>query len=95
MTLTQVTCFLYLFQMTSLERVVAFTELDNEAPWETEKRPPPDWPRKGMITFDQVNFAYGSDGPLVLKDLNVMFRPNEKVCLIKDKKIFLQFYCVY
>ncbi|XP_016893938.1 multidrug resistance-associated protein 4-like isoform X2 [Cynoglossus semilaevis] len=68
--------------MTSLERVVAFTELDNEAPWETEKRPPPDWPRKGMITFDQVNFAYGSDGPLVLKDLNVMFRPNEKVGIV-------------
>ncbi|KAM9328000.1 ATP-binding cassette sub-family C member 4 isoform 2-T2 [Pholidichthys leucotaenia] len=68
--------------MTSVERVVEYTELESEAPWETQKRPPPDWPRKGMITFDHVNFSYTEDGPVVLKNLKAMFRPKEKVGIV-------------
>uniref|UniRef100_A0A8C9WK74 Cystic fibrosis transmembrane conductance regulator n=1 Tax=Scleropages formosus TaxID=113540 RepID=A0A8C9WK74_SCLFO len=69
-------------QMTSVERVVEYTELESEAPWETEKKPPPDWPRHGNITFDQVNFAYNSDGPVVLKSMNAVFRSKEKVGIV-------------
>lgn len=65
--------------MTSVERVVEYTELESEAPWETEKRPPPDWPNRGLITFDRVNFSYSSDGPVILKNISPMFRPREKV----------------
>lgn len=64
--------------MTSVERVVEYTELENEAAWETQK-PPPEWPSHGLIIFDQVNFSYSSNGPLVLKDLTAIFRPKEKV----------------
>ena len=66
-------------QMTSVERVVEYTELESEAPWETQKRPPPGWPSKGLVTFDQVSFSYSADGPLVLQNLKAMFRPKEKV----------------
>lgn len=65
--------------MTSVERVVEYTKLESEAPWETQKRPPPDWPSKGLVTFDQVNFTYSADGPQVLHNLKAMFRPQEKV----------------
>uniref|UniRef100_A0AAX7TN60 Multidrug resistance-associated protein 4 n=1 Tax=Astatotilapia calliptera TaxID=8154 RepID=A0AAX7TN60_ASTCA len=65
--------------MTSVERVVEYTELKSEAPLETQKRPPPDWPSQGMITFDRVNFFYSKDGPPVLKDINATFQPKEKV----------------
>uniref|UniRef100_A0A8D3C694 Cystic fibrosis transmembrane conductance regulator n=1 Tax=Scophthalmus maximus TaxID=52904 RepID=A0A8D3C694_SCOMX len=68
--------------MTSVERAVEYTELESEAPWETQKRPPPDWPRKGLVTFDQVSFSYSKDGPMVLQDLKVMFRPKEKVGVV-------------
>ncbi|XP_053272848.1 ATP-binding cassette sub-family C member 4 [Pleuronectes platessa] len=68
--------------MTSVERAMEYTELESEAPWETEKRPPPDWPQKGLVTFDQVSFSYGGDGPKVLQDLKVMFRPKEKVGIV-------------
>uniref|UniRef100_A0A4W6DQQ2 Cystic fibrosis transmembrane conductance regulator n=1 Tax=Lates calcarifer TaxID=8187 RepID=A0A4W6DQQ2_LATCA len=68
--------------MTSVERVVEYTELENEAPWETQKRPPPDWPSKGLVTFDHINFSYSSNGPLVLQDLKAMFRPKEKVGIV-------------
>ncbi|XP_037617959.1 multidrug resistance-associated protein 4-like [Sebastes umbrosus] len=48
--------------MMSVERVVEYTELESEAHWETQKRPPPDWPSKGPVTFDRVSFSYGGDG---------------------------------
>lgn len=68
--------------MTTVERVVEYTELKSEAPWETEKRPPPDWPSKGLVTFDRVSFTYSDDGPTVLQNLKVMFRPKEKVGIV-------------
>ncbi|XP_072539978.1 ATP-binding cassette sub-family C member 4 isoform X1 [Salminus brasiliensis] len=68
--------------MTSVERVVEYTELENEAPWETQIRPPPEWPSQGLITFDCVNFAYSSDGPVVLQNMTTMFRPKEKVGIV-------------
>lgn len=68
-----------LLQMTSVERVVEYTELQSEAPWEMQQRPPPDWPNKGLVTFDRVSFSYSDDSPLVLQSLNATFRPKEKV----------------
>ncbi|XP_028427666.1 ATP-binding cassette sub-family C member 4 [Perca flavescens] len=68
--------------MTSVERVVEYTDLESEAPWETQKRPPPDWPSKGLVTFDQVSFSYSPEGPLVLQSLKAMFRPKEKVGIV-------------
>ena len=56
-----------------------YTELESEAPWETKKRPPPDWPSKGLVTFDRVSFSYSDDSPAVLHSLKAMFRPQEKV----------------
>ncbi|XP_051568184.1 ATP-binding cassette sub-family C member 4-like [Myxocyprinus asiaticus] len=68
--------------MTSVERVVEYTELESEAPWETQKRPPPDWPNQGLITFDRVNLSYSANGPVVLKNLTAMFRSREKVGIV-------------
>ncbi|KAM9830036.1 ATP-binding cassette sub-family C member 4 isoform 1-T1 [Syngnathus typhle] len=68
--------------MTSVERVVEYTELESEAPWETKKRPPPNWPSKGRVTFDGVNFSYSADGPKVLDNLKVTFQPKEKVGIV-------------
>ncbi|KAM6893505.1 ATP-binding cassette sub-family C member 4-like [Xenentodon cancila] len=68
--------------MTSVERVVEYAELESEAPWETKKHPPPDWPSQGMVTFNRVNFSYSSDGPLVLKDISATFQPSEKVGIV-------------
>ncbi|KAM9835950.1 ATP-binding cassette sub-family C member 4-like [Aulostomus maculatus] len=68
--------------MTSVERVVEYTELESEAPWETQKRPPHEWPSRGLVTFDGVSFSYSADGPMVLQNLKAMFRPKEKVGIV-------------
>ncbi|XP_041663750.1 ATP-binding cassette sub-family C member 4-like [Cheilinus undulatus] len=68
--------------MTSVERVVEYAELESEAPWETDKQPPPDWPKTGSITFNRVNFSYSASEPLVLKNLTVVFTAREKVGIV-------------
>ncbi|CAH2223668.1 multidrug resistance-associated 4 [Pelobates cultripes] len=68
--------------MISVERVMEYTQLEKEAEWESKKRPPPDWPNKGMIAFENVNFAYSLDGPLVLRHLTALIRPKEKVGIV-------------
>ncbi|XP_023251373.1 multidrug resistance-associated protein 4-like isoform X1 [Seriola lalandi dorsalis] len=55
--------------MTSVERVVERTELKSEAPWETQKRPPADWPSRGPVTFNRVNS----------RDISATLQPHEKV----------------
>nr|DBA33080.1 TPA: hypothetical protein GDO54_000812 [Pyxicephalus adspersus] len=68
--------------MISVERVMEYTQLEKEAEWETKRRPPFDWPSKGMIAFENVNFAYSLDGPLVLRHLTALIRPKEKVGIV-------------
>ncbi|XP_062343792.1 ATP-binding cassette sub-family C member 4 isoform X4 [Cinclus cinclus] len=68
--------------MISVERVMEYTELEKEAPWETSKHPPPEWPNQGMIAFENVNFTYSLDGPLVLRHLSVLIKPKEKVGIV-------------
>nr|KAF6372757.1 ATP binding cassette subfamily C member 4 [Pipistrellus kuhlii] len=68
--------------MISVERVMEYTNLEKEAPWEYEKRPPPAWPHEGVIVFDNVNFTYSLDGPLVLKHLTALIKSREKVGIV-------------
>ncbi|XP_040091302.1 multidrug resistance-associated protein 4-like, partial [Oryx dammah] len=64
--------------MISVERVIEYTDLVKEAPWELEYRPPPSWPNKGMISFNNVKFRHKSDGPLVLRNVNADFFRGQK-----------------
>ncbi|XP_042110943.1 ATP-binding cassette sub-family C member 4-like isoform X2 [Ovis aries] len=64
--------------MISVERVIEYTDLEKEAPWELEYRPPPSWPPNGGISFSSVNFRYNSDSPLVLRNLEASIYPREK-----------------
>ncbi|KAM9820901.1 ATP-binding cassette sub-family C member 4-like [Neosynchiropus ocellatus] len=68
--------------MTSVERVVEYTALKSEAPWRTHIRPPPEWPAEGAVTFNQVNFSYGRNEPLILKDINASIKAREKVGIV-------------
>ena len=68
--------------MISVEREIEYTDLEKEAPWELEFRPPPSWPEQGRIYFNKVNFRYSLDGPLVLKNLDdTLIKPREKFSL--------------
>ena len=66
--------------MISVERGIEYRDLEKEAPWELEYRPPPSWPHRGEIEFN-INFRYSLDGRLVLKKLRAPTDPREKVSL--------------
>ncbi|XP_070656066.1 ATP-binding cassette sub-family C member 4-like [Bos indicus] len=65
--------------MTSVERVIEYTDLEKEAPWELEYRPPPFWPTNGRISLFSVNFRYNLDSPLILRNLETSIYSREKV----------------
>ena len=72
-------------QMTSVERIVEYQDLKQEAPAESKKdlKPSEQWPDKGEIVFDHMYLTYGdnADKP-VLKDINCTIKSGEKIGIV-------------
>lgn len=71
-------------QMTSVERVLEYTNVEQEKNLETppEKKPPPTWPQYGEIRFVNIYLRYSRSDPPVLKNLNFTIKPKEKVGIV-------------
>ena len=57
--------------MTSVERVMTYTEIESESGYHIEAKTPEHWPRDASIAFNDVSLRYYPGGPQVLKNLNV------------------------
>ena len=69
--------------MTSVERVMEFTRLDQEAAQSVPAvSPGPDWPSHGVITFSDVRLSYGPGEQEVLRGVNFQTSPHEKVGIV-------------
>ncbi|KAH9331197.1 hypothetical protein KI387_003305, partial [Taxus chinensis] len=67
----------------SVERILQYSCLPNEAPLIIEKsRPNSDWPIKGTIELYDLHVRYGSHLPLVLKGLTCTFPGGMKVGVV-------------
>ncbi|XP_011647242.1 multidrug resistance-associated protein 4-like isoform X2 [Pogonomyrmex barbatus] len=71
-------------QMTSVERVLQFTELEKEGPFESNStdKPSSNWPSKGEIKFDRVYLRYSESEPPVLKSLDFIIKPGMKIGIV-------------
>ncbi|XP_025200376.1 probable multidrug resistance-associated protein lethal(2)03659, partial [Melanaphis sacchari] len=71
-------------QMTSVERVVEYTNIPQEAALESpvDKKPPKEWPDKGQIAFENFYLRYSSDTEHVLKNLNIQIQAMEKIGIV-------------
>ena len=69
-------------QMTSVERVMAYTKLPSEPGYDRQKTPPEDWPSQGAVSLRNVSMVYLDGGPCMLKDVNLDVKPNEKVAIV-------------
>lgn len=69
----------------SVERVLEYMALPPEKQPKIPKTPPPEWPQQGKISFKDVGLKYDENGSLVLKSLNFMIQPKEKVCVYCDQ----------
>ena len=67
----------------SVERVLEYIDVDEEAPLAVEDgAPPPSWPQRGEVTFDAVQLKYRPDLPPVLKGVSFTLGAGEKVGLV-------------
>lgn len=48
-----------------------------------DSRPPDGWPQNGNITFQDFDLRYREGLPLVLKNINCVITPGEKVNFLK------------
>ncbi|XP_032237842.2 ATP-binding cassette sub-family C member 4 isoform X2 [Nematostella vectensis] len=65
--------------MTSVERVIGYTNILPESGYETGARPPSEWPKKGAVDLVNVSLAYYPGAPEVLKDVTFSINPAERV----------------
>ncbi len=78
--------------MTSAERVLQYTDLQEEAPMNKESDLTKGWPGAGKIKFSTVSAGYGSrdEEPgkqtAVLKNFSLTIEGGEKVCMIYTSK---------
>lgn len=70
-------------QMTSVERILEYKDLESEGDFEiADKRPPSDWPQNGEIRYSHVSFTYGGSTKPVLTDLTFKIDGGEKVGVV-------------
>ena len=65
----------------SVERVKEYSEVPTEAEWmKPDNRPPDNWPAEGRIHVNEFDLRYREGLPLVLKHIDCVVNPGEKVC---------------
>ncbi|XP_043284009.1 probable multidrug resistance-associated protein lethal(2)03659 isoform X2 [Venturia canescens] len=69
-------------QITSVERILQYTDLPKEAPTTSRQPPPATWPERGRIEMKHVFLKYNDHDPPVLKDLNVIIEPGWKIGVV-------------
>ena len=73
-------------QMTSVERILDYCSLDQEAPARVAQnlRPPIGWPSHGQIVFDNVSMSHSVKlgSPLSLRDISMTIRAGERVGIV-------------
>ena len=66
--------------ITSVERIKEYCDTPDEAAWIEENfRPPSNWPTEGKINFNHFSIKYRKELDFVLKDINCVIFPGEKV----------------
>ncbi|CAH1113751.1 unnamed protein product [Psylliodes chrysocephalus] len=71
-------------QMTSVERVLEYNAIEMEGQLESDpdKKPRPTWPENGRLEFRQIFLKYFPQDPFVLKELNFVVEPKQKVGIV-------------
>ncbi|KAM4729257.1 ATP-binding cassette sub-family C member 2 [Anableps anableps] len=66
----------------AVERVSEYSELENEAPWVTQHRPPEKWPEAGRLQFVDYKVRYRPELDLVLKGISCDIGSTEKIGIV-------------
>ncbi|CAI9177984.1 unnamed protein product [Rangifer tarandus platyrhynchus] len=66
----------------AVERITEYINVENEAPWVTDKRPPEGWPSKGEIQFSNYQVRYRPELDLVLRGITCDIKGTEKIGVV-------------
>ncbi|KAG5191528.1 P-loop containing nucleoside triphosphate hydrolase protein [Tribonema minus] len=70
-------------QMNSVERVIEFTQIPQEAPPVVEgRRPPPNWPQHGAIQFTDLTLQYPSATTPVIEGMTFNVEPRTRIGIV-------------
>lgn len=73
-------------QMTSVERVLEYQQLEPEEEPSEPKKLSEEWPTKGCIEFKNVFYRYFAEADPVLRNLTFIIKPKEKIGKIPNVK---------
>ena len=68
--------------MTSVERVISYTHIQQEPGHDNHSQPPEDWPQNGQIKAKNLNLVYYQGGPEILKDVSFTTHAHEKIGIV-------------
>uniref|UniRef100_A0A2K5LVX7 Multidrug resistance-associated protein 1-like n=1 Tax=Cercocebus atys TaxID=9531 RepID=A0A2K5LVX7_CERAT len=66
----------------AVERVCEYENMDKEAPWIMSRRPPLQWPNKGVVEFINYQARYRDDLGLALQDITFQTHGEEKIGIV-------------
>ncbi|XP_056011170.1 ATP-binding cassette sub-family C member 4-like isoform X2 [Ostrea edulis] len=69
-------------QMTSVERIMSYTKVEQEAPKVSGTPPAPSWPLHGEIRLVNVGLQYSSNTDQVLHDISCHIHSQEKIGIV-------------
>ncbi|XP_066955738.1 LOW QUALITY PROTEIN: ATP-binding cassette sub-family C member 5-like [Macrobrachium rosenbergii] len=73
----------FLSRFTAVERLVEYSQdLSSEAPSGNTETPPEGWPALGKVQLKKVSLRYRPDLPLVLRDIDAVFEPGQKIGVV-------------
>uniref|UniRef100_F7GMR5 ATP binding cassette subfamily C member 13 n=1 Tax=Macaca mulatta TaxID=9544 RepID=F7GMR5_MACMU len=66
----------------AVERVCEYENMDKEAPWIMSRRPPLQWPNKGVVEFINYQARYRDELGLALQDITFQTHGEEKIGIV-------------
>ena len=63
----------------SIERIMEYTKIEQEAAWDNDKKTDPKWPTQGVVQFQKYQTRYREGLDLVLKGINMDVNEEEKL----------------
>ena len=69
-------------QMTSVERVFTYSDIEPEPGYCTEALPPEEWPTTGSLTLRDLSLTYLKGAPAILNNISICIADKEKVGVV-------------
>ena len=68
--------------MTSVERVVKYSQIEQEPGYQNQRQPPEHWPQYGQVQIKDLELVYYHGGPKILQGVTFTINPHEKIGVV-------------